>query len=215
MSHFEKFEKYIKFVTLQILDQSIVDLLRYIRARWRFFWLKKRSPKMIYNYIGNDKKIITRTGVSSSTFIDYPHNLQLGKGVYVGHHNFLEASNGLIIEDGCQITNFITITTHSSHVSIRLYGAHYAGGDMIGYVKGKVHIGKYSFIGPHSTIMPDTVIGKGSLVAAYSYVQGHFPDFSIIAGNPAKVVGNTKDKDKSFLNDFPELIPYYDEWSKD
>lgn len=189
-------------------------LLRYVLAKWRNFWLKRRSPKMIYNYIGRDGKIIARTGVSSSTFIDYPHNLNLGEGVYIGHHNFLEASNDLVIEEGCQITNFVSITTHSSHVSIRLYGAHYAGGEMIGYVKGAVKIGKYSFVGPHSTIMPGTTLGKGCLVAAYSYVQGDFPDFSIIAGNPAQVVGDTRTKDLKILQDFPELTDFYNEWAK-
>lgn len=191
-----------------------MKLLRHILARWRNYWLKRRTPKMIYNYIGREGRIISKTGVSSSTFIDYPQNLELGTGVYIGHHNFLEASNGLIIEEGCQITNFVSITTHSSHVSIRLYGAQYAGGNMIGYVKGSVRIGKYSFIGPHSTVMPDTVIGKGSLVAAYSYVQGNFPDFSIIAGNPAKVVGDTRTKDSQMLQDFPELKDFYDDWAK-
>lgn len=170
---------------------------------------------MIYNYLDQNKKIISKTGVSSSTFIDYPQFLELGTGVYIGHHNFIEASNGLIIEDGCQITNFITITTHSSHTSIRLYGAHYAGKDMIGYVKGSVKIGKYTFVGPHSTIMPGTTIGKGSLIAAYSYVQGEFPDFSIIAGNPARVIGDTREKDQKILEQHPELKKYYENWTKD
>ncbi|MBX2949968.1 MAG: acyltransferase [Crocinitomicaceae bacterium] len=170
---------------------------------------------MIYNYLDQNKKIISKTGVSSSTFIDYPQFLELGTGVYIGHHNFIEASNGLIIEDGCQITNFITITTHSSHTSIRLYGVHYGGKDMIGYVKGSVKIGKYTFVGPHSTIMPGTTIGKGSLIAAYSYVQGEFPDFSIIAGNPARIIGDTREKDQNVLEQHPELKKYYENWTKD
>lgn len=169
---------------------------------------------MIYNYIGYDGKIIPKTGVSSSTFIDYPQNLKLGSRCYIGHHNFLEASNGLTIEDGCQVTTFCTITTHSSHTSIRLYGYNYAGGDMIGYLKGKVHIGKFTFVGPHSTIMPGTKIGKGCLISAYSYVQGDFPDFSIIAGNPAKVVGDTRDRDQLLLDQHPELKKFYDAWTK-
>lgn len=169
---------------------------------------------MIYSYIGSDGKIIPKTCVSSSTFIDYPQNLQLGKNCYIGHHNFLEASNGLTIDDGCQITSFCTITTHSSHTSIRLYGYNYAGADMIGYVKGRVHIGKFTFIGPHCTIMPGTIIGKGSLVAAYSYVRGDFPDYSIISGNPAIVVGDTRKKDQLFLDQNPELKKSYHAWSK-
>ena len=84
---------------------------------------------------------------------------------------------------------------------------------MIGYVTGGVHIGKYSFIGPHSTIMPGTKIGKGSLVHAYSYVKGEFPDFSIIGGNPAIVLGDTRTSDRALLDQYPELNSMYNEWT--
>jgi acetyltransferase-like isoleucine patch superfamily enzyme len=63
--------------------------------------------------------------------------------------------------------------------------------------------------------MPNTKIGKGSLVAAYSYVKGEFPDFSIISGNPAKVIGDTRDMDERQLKQHPELRSYYDDWTKD
>lgn len=191
-----------------------MNILRSILNRWRNYKLKKRSPKMIYGFIDSKGKSIYKTAVSSSTFIDYPHNFYIEEGVYIGHYNFLEASNHLTIEEGCQITNFVTITTHSSHDSIRLYGKKYAGAEMIGYQKGSIYIGKYSFIGPYSTIMPNTKIGKGCLISAYSYVQGDFPDFSIISGNPAKVVGDTRTRDLEFITSHPELKKHYDEWAK-
>jgi len=125
----------------------------------------------------------------------------------------VEASNGITIREGCQITNYISILTHSSHNSIRFYGKEYRKNtDLKGYIKGSVEIGMYSFVGPHVTIMPNTTIGKGCLVSAYSLLKGDYPDFSIIAGNPATVVGSTKDKDEAFLKEHPELQVYYNEW---
>lgn len=148
--------------------------------------------------------------IGSSTFIDYPETLFLGNHVYIGHHNYIEASNKIVIEDGCQITSFISITSHSSHNSIRVYGSHYSKfSDHHGYLKGEVKIGKFTFVGPHSTIMPGTKIGEGSIVSAYSYVRGEFPPFSIIAGNPAVVIGSTKDFDTKILEEHPELKEYY------
>ena len=84
---------------------------------------------------------------------------------------------------------------------------------MIGYQKGEVFIGKYSFIGPHVTIMPNTKIGKGSIVSSHSYVRGEFPDYSIISGNPAKVIGDTRTKDLEIIRKHPELKKNYDEWT--
>lgn len=133
--------------------------------------------------------------------------------VYIGPFCVLDGSNGLKIGEGCQITSWVTLTSHSSHVSIRLYGKNYSGAEMIGYQCGMVDVGAYSFIGPHAVIMPGTAIGKGSLVAAFSYVKGDFPDFAIIAGNPAKVVGDTRKTDAPFLEAHPELRPSYEAWA--
>ena len=168
---------------------------------------------MITRIKDKDGKNIPGTRISSHTFIDHPSSLSLAQGVYIGHFNVVEASHGLTIEEGVQITTHCVITTHSSHQSIRLYGASYAGKEMIGYVKGSVTVGKYSFIGPHSTVMPGTIIGKGSLVHAYSYVRGEFPDFSIIGGNPAKVLGDTRTIDRALLEQYPELNSLYNEWT--
>jgi acetyltransferase-like isoleucine patch superfamily enzyme len=63
--------------------------------------------------------------------------------------------------------------------------------------------------------MPNTTIGKGCIVNAYSYVKGDFPDFSIIAGNPAKIIGDTRTLDAQYLEDYPELKELYYEWNKE
>ena len=186
-----------------------------------FYWLREK----ISNRLSLLHKPIMRTGyqqngkwlknvrISNTTFINAKEKLVLGDHVFIGHYNFIEASNGLTIEEGCQITNYVSITTHSSHISIRLYGDEYSNfQDLTGYITGPVTIGKYSYIGPHTVIMPNTKIGKGSVVAAFSYVKGDFPDFSIIAGNPAKVIGDTRQLDEPYLKENHQLRTFYDKW---
>jgi acetyltransferase-like isoleucine patch superfamily enzyme len=172
-------------------------------------------PRMLYGIKDGAGRRIQGTRISSHTFIDHPKSLFLGPRVYIGHFNVLEASHGLNIEEGVQVTTHCVITTHSSHRSIRLYGPNYAGTNLLGYLTGSVHIGKFTFIGPHSTIMPGTRMGKGCLVQAYSYVKGEFPDFAIIGGNPAVVVGDTRELDQRFLNDHPELKATYESWTSE
>ena len=148
--------------------------------------------------------------IGNTTFIDHRSKLFLSNHVYVGHHNFIEASNEIQIDQGCQITSFVSITSHSSHRSIRLYGSKFSEEkEHLGYEKGRIHIGAFSFVGPFSVIMPNTKIGKGCIVAAHSYVKGDFPDYSIIAGNPAKVIGDVREKDKEWLEKHPEIQQYY------
>jgi len=167
-------------------------------------------PVMMAQKRNFQRKKLVNTRISSSTFLDHKETLFLSDHVYIGHFNFIEASQNVFIGEGVQITNFVNITTHSSHHSIRLYGRHYAEfADKVAYVKGEIKIGAYTFVGPYSLIMPGATIGRGCVIAAYSLVKGSFPDYSIIAGSPAKVVGNTKNKDQEFLEKHPELRAYY------
>ena len=76
---------------------------------------------------------------------------------------------------------------------------------MKGLLNAPVEIGEYCFIGPHSVLMPGTVLGKGCIVSAFSFVSGKFDDYSIIRGIPAKVVGNTQEMDKKLLDEYPRL----------
>lgn len=192
----------------------IRKILRNMILRRRNKSLMKQTPKMIYGY-KHRNVVLTDTRVGSSTSIVGEENLELADNVFIGQFNFIEASNGVTINEGCQITNFISILSHSSHNSIRYYGKEYRKNtELKGYVKGPVVLGKYSFVGPHVTIMPGTTIGKGCIISAYSFVKGDFPDFSIIAGNPATVVGSVRENDEKFISENPELKSYYDEWAK-
>ena len=184
--------------------------------RLKFHLFKWFRPVMVGKYKRTDGTRLPRTRVSNTTVIQGEKGLNIADNVFIGHFNFIDAGNGLYIETGCQITNYVSILTHSSHKAIRLYGAKYGQvGPMKAYGEGKVFIGKYTFVGPHSVIMPGTTIRKGSLVSAFSMVKGEFPEFSIIAGNPAKVVGDTREMDKQYLKEHPELKDYYYEWAKD
>ena len=193
----------------------IKKVLHFLKNKRLVKKAESNAPIMLYTFKLNGA-VIPNTRVGSSSAFVGKEGLSLAENVFIGQFNFIEASNGIKIEEGVQITNYISILSHSSHDSIRLYGKEYRNHkELKGYQKGEVKIGKYSFIGPHTTIMPGTNVGKGSLISAYSFVSGTFPDFAIISGNPAKVVGSTKDRDVKFLETNPELKPLYDAWANE
>ena len=191
-----------------------MSIFSFFSAKRKLRAAKNSTPQMIYGYNQNGK-FLKDTRIGSATSIVGEDGLTLEDNVFIGQFNFIEATNGITIEEGCQITNYVSIITHSSHIAIRLYGDQYRNaGSPVAYNTGTVKIGKYTFVGPHVTIMPDTKIGKGSIIASHSMVRGDFPDFSIIAGTPAKVIGDTREMDAPFLESHPELRTNYDNWAK-
>ncbi|MNJ54691.1 putative lipopolysaccharide biosynthesis O-acetyl transferase WbbJ [compost metagenome] len=52
----------------------------------------------------------------------------------------------------------------------------------------KTEIGKNCFIGMGARIQAGTILGNGCIVGANSVVRGHFPDYCVLVGAPARVV---------------------------
>lgn len=61
--------------------------------------------------------------------------------------------------------------------------------------KGDTTVGNDVWIGREATIMPGVQIGHGAIIAAKSVVVKNVPPYSIVGGNPAKVIRNRFDDD--------------------
>ncbi|MGG0185171.1 acyltransferase [Bacillus rhizoplanae] len=74
---------------------------------------------------------------------------------------------------------------------------------------GKVKIGDRVFIGYNSLILCNVRIGSDVIVAAGSIVTKDIPDNSVVAGNPAKIIGKTSDYLEKH-REFMKVKPIYD-----
>jgi len=170
-------------------------------------------PGMLYGWRRADGTWLPHTRIHSATHIEAPDLLDLADHVYAGPYNLLDASGGLHIAEGVQITTHCALLTHSSHHAVRLAGrAYWGAADPPGFVRAATHIGAYSFIGPHSVLAPGTRLGRGVLVRAYSYVRGEVADFAIVSGQPAVVIGDTRRVDEAWLAQHPDCRGDYDAW---
>ena len=190
------------------------SLLRRIWQPLKGLILRLGGPRMIYGFIRGDGEFLAHTRISNSSVVFARDRLDVGDHVFIGHFSVLDATYGLRIGEGCQIGFFTGVFTHSSHAAVRLYGREYVKvADKQAYYTASVEIGPYSFVGAHATLLPGTRLGKGSLVSAYSLVQGEFPDYAILSGQPARVVGDTRKKDAQLLRQYPELAAHYQAWA--
>ena len=189
--------------------------MRALLNRWRRWLWRQLFYRMVFGEQGRAGQTLPHTRIAPSTCIEGEQGLDLADHVFIGQFNFLDATAGLRIAEGVQITNFVSIVTHSSHRSIRLLGRAYAShtGEVPGYVRAPIEIGAYSFIGPHSVIEAGSRIGKGVVVCAHSRVRGEVPDFAIVAGSPARTVGDVRTQDARLLEQHPELAVHYAAWA--
>ncbi|MCH9699510.1 MAG: acyltransferase [Gammaproteobacteria bacterium] len=171
-------------------------------------------PFMVYGYYCRGNKTYFKyTRISSSAKILSHKSLTIGEYCWIGHHSLIDASGGLKIGEGVQISSLNSILTHSSHISIRVLGRDFLKtkySDRLAYNKAPVKIGDYTFIGSGAIVLPGTTIGKGCVIGAGSVVKGEIPDYSVAIGNPAKVVGTIDDLDKPFLNERGIDQTYFD-----
>lgn len=116
--------------------------------------------------------------------VDFADRIHIGDWVYVGLGGEFSGREGLTIADHVIIGPRVTImTSMHNHRSARFIPY-----DEIELLN-PVEIGVASWIGFGAIIMPGIVLGKGCIVGAGSVVTESFPDGSIVAGNPAKIVG--------------------------
>lgn len=199
---------------MSLLKKIYLSPAGYIISFLQNFAALFTRPFMVYGYYDRcSKRFFRNTRISSTASILEPGKLKIGDQCWVWHHSILDASNGISIGDGVQIGAYVGIFTHSSHVSIRLLGADFikvAADDRIGYVRAPVSIGDYTFIAAGAVIMPGASIGKGCIIAAGSVVKGEIPDFSVVAGNPAKIIGNTGSFDKRYIHSPGIEFTYFD-----
>lgn len=128
-------------------------------------------------------------------------NVHIGDHVFVGHFSILDGTDHLTIAEGVQIAGWVGLYTHSSHISIRLMGDRYFGweGERPGWVQEPLTIGAYSFLGVKCTVLPGCHVGRSALVAAHSLVNRPVPDFAVVSGTPARVVGDVREIDAAHV----------------
>jgi len=192
-----------------------------VRGAWRGTlnrWRRRLAQALLHRVVFGETsggRYLPNTRIAPSTCIEHEDRLQLADHVFIGAFNFIEASGGVALGEGVQITHHVSIVTHSSHRAQRLLGRAYVGwsGERPGWVAGAVEIGPYCFIGPHSLVEPGSRLGRGCIVRAGSVLRGDFPEFSVIAGNPAVVVGDSRDGDARWLAEQPVLRAHYAAWA--
>lgn len=126
-------------------------------------------------------------------------SIHFNEGVSIGQNFHITSAGNLVIGSNTTISGnvFITNIDHD-YQSI---GMHILDQEMM--VK-ETKIGSNCFIGYGVAIQAGTILGKQCVVGASSVVRGHFPDYSVIVGIPARVIKRFNEDTKTWDKTNPD-----------
>lgn len=160
-----------RFLYFQALYSMIPSYIGQ-KLRFRFYrkWLKS---------LGDESKF------HDNVYIRNPQNFSMGRRCYIGFGARIQAGGGLTFGDCVLLGPGVSIWT-SNHlfddreVPITDQGQEFKA----------VTIEDDVWLGANSFIMPGAHLGRGCIVSAGAIVGGkRYKEFSILAGNPARVIG--------------------------
>lgn len=155
----------------------------------RFFLSK---VKLIY-YKSLWRKYNAHNNTYLNSFFDF-EKVKVGNYTY-GPLNIMcwnDEKEHLSIGSFCSIASgvvFILGGNHNMNSISTFPFRHFLYGDNSeAFTKGEIIIGDDVWIGTNSIVLSGVTIGQGSVVAAGSVVTKSFPPYSVIGGNPAKLI---------------------------
>ncbi|MGF6900972.1 acyltransferase [Paraburkholderia sp. GAS348] len=144
-------------------------------------------------------KIGNRTHVSMRQFFTGYHtrcNVTIGDNCVLNREIYLDGRTGILIGNNVNISfQCCILSLHHDH--------NHPGFASIG---GVVQIRDHTWLGARAIILPGVTIGEGAVVAAGAVVTKDVPDFAVVGGVPAKIIGE-RNREIAYLTDFS---PFFD-----
>jgi acetyltransferase-like isoleucine patch superfamily enzyme len=125
--------------------------------------------------IGDETKI--------GTFVEIQKGVKIGKRCKISSHSFI--CEGVEIDDEVFIGHNVTFINDNYPRSTNKDGSLQNDSD---WQLLKTKIGKRASIGSSVTILGNIKIGEGAVVGAGSVITKDIPPWTIVAGNPAKIL---------------------------
>lgn len=143
---------------------------------WR---LRKCMLKFINAEIGED------TYIDRHCYFMDPNRLHIESGSHINRQCTLDARGGLFIGNNVSVSHGVMIMTGSHDINTSDFQVNYK----------PIVIDDYVWIGCGAIILQGIKIGEGAIVAAGSVVSKDVDPYSIVAGVPAKNIGERKNKE--------------------
>ena len=140
------------------------------------------QPTLVNLYgctIGDQTKI--------GAFVEIQKGATVGARCKISSHTFI--CEGVVIEDGVFVGHGVMFTNDRFPRAVNPDGSLQTAAD---WSVERTIVKRGASIGSNATIICGVTIGEGALVGAGAVVNNDVPDYSIVAGVPARVIGDVR-----------------------
>ena len=149
--------------------------------------------------IGNGTKIWHFTHIQSGAIIgencSFGQNVNVGNNVLIG--DSVKVQNNVSIYEGVTLEDFVFCGPSMVFTNILTPRCEFPQRGSQFYKKTLIK--KSASIGANVTIVCGNTIGKYALIGAGSVVTKNIPNFALVVGNPAKIIGWVNKKGKKLI----------------
>jgi acetyltransferase-like isoleucine patch superfamily enzyme len=131
--------------------------------------------------IGNETRI--------GAFVEIQKNAGVGARCKISSHTFI--CEGVVIEDGVFVGHGVVFTNDRYPRATTPSGGMQTEAD---WVVETTRVGRLASIGSNVTVISGVTIGQGAIVGAGAVVTHDVPDYAIVAGVPARVIGDVRER---------------------
>lgn len=126
-------------------------------------------------------------GSRVGAFVEIQKNASVGERCKISSHTFI--CEGVTIEDEVFVGHGVMFINDIFPRATNEDGGAQSEAD---WTVTPILVKRRASIGSNATIMGGVIVGTGALVGAGAVVTKDVPDFAIVAGVPARVVGDTR-----------------------
>jgi len=126
----------------------------------------------------------TRVGA----FVEIQRDAAIGRDCKISSHSFI--CSGVTIEDGVFVGHGVTFINDRYPSAVNPDGSLQSTKD---WTQQQTRIRARASLGSNATILGGVTIGEGVLVGAGAVVTHDVPDFAIVAGVPARIIGDVRE----------------------
>jgi acetyltransferase-like isoleucine patch superfamily enzyme len=147
------------------------------------------QPDLVNLYgcsINNNSKI--------GAFVEIQRGVVIGQNCKISSHSFI--CTGVVIEDGVFVGHGVMFINDRYPRAVNPDGSLQTDTD---WKVIETQVKTRASIGSNATIMGGVTIGQGALIGAGAVVVENVPDYAIVAGVPAQVIGDVRQQSKETL----------------